>query len=126
LYINALEHGVLGLDSGMKDQDDGFILFYEEKERRLNVLNDHQFIELQLHWSAAEKICTIKIIDSGAGFIPKLDHNHSAVKKCERNDAFTPVQPASYGRGLKLIQQLTAHFEVVAPGNCSIVKLSLQ
>jgi anti-sigma regulatory factor (Ser/Thr protein kinase) len=126
LYMNALEHGVLGLDSSIKELEDGFILFYEEKERRLDSLCEHQFIEVQLHWSATDKSISIKILDSGAGFISKVDQTKRvSANNSESNDVFTPNQPVSYGRGLKLIQQLTTYFEVVAPGNCSIVKLSL-
>ena len=127
LYINALEHGVLGLDSSIKELEDGFIQFYEEKERRLALLCDQQFIEVQLRWSATEKTISIKILDSGTGFTPKVGHTKSILGKDNaQTDAFTPLQPVSHGRGLKLIRQLTSHFEVVAPGNCSIVKLSLQ
>jgi CheY-like chemotaxis protein len=127
LYINALEHGVLGLDSSIKELEDGFIQFYEEKERRLDLLCDHQFIEVQLHWSATEKTISIKILDSGTGFTPEVGHTKSILGEDNaKPDAFTPAQAVSHGRGLKLIQQLTTHFEVVAPGNCSIVKLSLQ
>lgn len=127
LYINALEHGVLGLDSAMKELEDGFIHFYEEKERRLNMLCEEQFIELKIQWSACDETIEITILDSGAGFMPKVDHNESMLDiTSEQNDAFTPVKTVSYGRGLRLIQQLTTYFEVVAPGNSSIVKMSLK
>ncbi|RMD78974.1 MAG: response regulator [Gammaproteobacteria bacterium] len=38
LYANALEHGVLGLDSGLKADPEGFARYYEERRRRLEAL----------------------------------------------------------------------------------------
>lgn len=40
LYSNALEHGVLGLDSQLKRDGQGFADYYQERARRLGVLTD--------------------------------------------------------------------------------------
>jgi hypothetical protein len=40
LYANAVEHGLLKLDSSIKDQPDGFSKFNELKNKRLSTLED--------------------------------------------------------------------------------------
>ncbi|WP_333608999.1 SpoIIE family protein phosphatase [Arsukibacterium sp.] len=103
LYLNALEHGVLGLDSTMKSGDDGFIHFYEEKEKRLQHLTEQQFIEFDMQWLAERELLQMCITDSGKGFSP-----------C--NDSVT-VNCNAFGRGLSFIQTLTSSFDIVPPGN---------
>lgn len=103
LVANALEHGVLGLDSAIKDEPDGFIAFYEEKERRIAQLAEHQFIQLNLEWSGTTQQLFLTITDSGAGFLPKVNH--------------TETEELTYGRGLQLIKQLSRQVEMIAPGN---------
>jgi hypothetical protein len=40
LYTNALDHGVLNLQSSLKDTPDGFTQYYSEREKRLETLSD--------------------------------------------------------------------------------------
>lgn len=40
LYSNALEHGVIGLDSTMKSDTAGFARYYQERVSRLQALRD--------------------------------------------------------------------------------------
>ena len=40
LYSNALEHGLLRLDSAWKQDSDGFALYYQERSARLQALED--------------------------------------------------------------------------------------
>jgi two-component system, HptB-dependent secretion and biofilm response regulator len=103
LFANALEHGVLEMQSTLKDQPDGFISFYEEKERRIAMLHEQQFVEIHLGWSAIKNTLTVGIKDSGAGFVQKTNQ--------------TPTEVQVYGRGLSLIQKLSSQLEIVAPGN---------
>jgi anti-sigma regulatory factor (Ser/Thr protein kinase) len=116
LFVNAIEHGVLQLDSQLKEQPDGFCQFYEEKERRLESLTDQHFIEFLLCWSSVDSTLTAKCTDSGAGFIPILVATSAT--------SATEDQNISYGRGLRLIQQLTQHFHIEPPGNCFTVVMS--
>ena len=39
-YNNALDHGVLGLDSEVKNQEDGFLIYYQQREEALANLTD--------------------------------------------------------------------------------------
>lgn len=103
LYINALEHGVLGLNSKMKTGDDGFIRFYEEKEKRLQQLNEQQFIAFDMQWLADRQLLQMHITDSGKGFI------HSSDDIAKNGNAF--------GRGLTFIQTLTSSLQIIPPGN---------
>jgi response regulator of citrate/malate metabolism/anti-sigma regulatory factor (Ser/Thr protein kinase) len=111
LFVNALEHGVLQLDSGIKEQADGFDYFYQEKQRRLAKLTDEHYIEVALSWNALEQTVEIDIADCGAGFSDK-NNIHS-------------VEPQGYGRGLELVKNMTDKFDILYPGNRFIVVLSL-
>lgn len=103
LYINALEHGVLGLNSAIKTGDDGFIRFYEEKEERLLQLTEQQFIAFDMQWLAERELLQICISDSGKGF--PYGRSNSA------------TNGNAFGRGLTFIQTLASSFEIIPPGN---------
>lgn len=101
LYSNALEHGVLGLDSQLKRSADGFEEYYAERERRLEALT-HGHVRIQTeHMPAARggrlRIC---VEDSGEGFVPGEQHPLAT------NRSFS-------GRGLPLVESLceSLHFE---------------
>ena len=96
LYSNALEHGVLRLDSKLKADAQGFSHYYQERNRRLQALQDG-FVrfDLELRPQAEGGSLRIDVQDSGAGF---------AVV-----DALG-LQPGAgclSGRGLRLVRQLT-------------------
>lgn len=112
LFVNALEHGVLQLDSELKAAPDGFLTYYEEKERRLQGIDDSHSVLLKLHWTANENKLSAQIQDSGKGF----------TKLGQRDGQNTNP----YGRGLALVNQLTNHFDVIAPGNCYRFEMVLQ
>lgn len=103
LYVNALEHGVLQLDSKIKEQPEGFAQFYADKERRLHQLTEHHFIQLELYWSAIEPLLEIKLQDSGVGF---MSDQHEVREST-----------LSYGRGFRLVRQLSQQFDLIPPGN---------
>lgn len=108
LYSNALEHGVLALNSAKKDTLEGFSDYYEEREQALasltdgyvtfaiKVLSDHTLGQLIL-----------KVEDSGNGFdYSKIDFN---------------LVPSDmpYNRGLALLNQL-CHKVVFEKGGSSV------
>jgi CheY-like chemotaxis protein len=96
LYSNALEHGVLGLDSAWKRDCAGFARYYQERDSRLAQL-DSGFIRLHLDVSAlGEGGCLrIRVEDSGAGF----DAEHLLAR--------APVIDELHGRGLRLVRELS-------------------
>ncbi|AKV07440.1 chemotaxis protein CheY [Pseudomonas fluorescens NCIMB 11764] len=95
LYSNALEHGVLGLDSSLKRDASGFTLYYQQRNARLDELQDGY---VRVHLQVAPKddggCLAIRVEDSGKGF------------DVERVMA-RPVDGIRLsGRGISLIRQL--------------------
>ena len=69
LYSNALEHGVLGLDSRLKRDAAGFALYYEQRNARLEALQDgYVRVHLQVRPHSAGGCLVIRVDDSGKGF----------------------------------------------------------
>ncbi|MGF6207174.1 fused response regulator/phosphatase [Pseudomonas sp. ADAK2] len=96
LYSNALEHGVLGLDSSLKRDASGFARYYQERNTRLDQLQDG-YVRLHLAVTpTGEGGClSIRVDDSGKGF--------DVAKVMER-----PVDGVRLsGRGVGLIRQLS-------------------
>lgn len=110
LLVNALEHGVLRLDSNLKNTDDGFLNFYSEKEQRLRNLSAADVIKLSMDWDSSNRKLKFQIEDSGAGF--------------PFDDKVLGSDEKIFGRGIALIKQLTSSFEVIPPGNTFRVVLS--
>ncbi len=106
LFANALDHGILGLDSAIKSSPDGFMEFYELKEKRLQSLESGR-IRILLSHIATETggQLTIKVIDSGQGF----DYKKSRIQMDE-NTAFS-------GRGITLLQSLCSQLNYQGQGN---------
>ncbi len=69
LYSNALEHGVLGLDSELKKNPQGFSEYYDLRAKRLEGL-DLGFVNFKLNHIPTETggALTVLISDSGEGF----------------------------------------------------------
>lgn len=96
LYSNALEHGVLGLDSSLKRDAAGFARYYQQRNERLDELRDgYVRVHLQIapHGEGGQLI--IRVEDSGEGF--------DVARVMER-----PVDGGRLsGRGVSLIRQLS-------------------
>ena len=69
LYNNALDHGVLGLDSSMKNSNEGFTNYYTQRIQGLNDL-DVGFVKVSVdhHPTASGGRLIFNIVDSGKGF----------------------------------------------------------
>ncbi|MDH5693454.1 MAG: fused response regulator/phosphatase [Gammaproteobacteria bacterium] len=106
LYNNALDHGLLNLDSSMKYSADGFTAYYVERDTRLRAL-DAGHIDIQLHHQPTEQggRLTIEFEDSGEGF-DYSKHNW------ELSDNMTHS-----GRGLSIIKQLCSKISFSGNGN---------
>lgn len=105
LYANALEHGVLGLESSMKCDADGFKRYYQLREQRLQALQDASVcIRAEVQSLAGGGVLRLYVKDSGPGF-----DVGSTLADCPR--------PAYYGRGLTLLASLCRHVEHFPPGN---------
>ncbi len=112
LFVNALDHGVLDLPSEIKYRSgEGYLEFFEERQRRLDALCDG-FIAIEMELDSAEgrPILRLMISDSGKGFDPR-DHGHAA----EADDEMTA------GRGLTLVRSLCQHLSYNSQGNEVVV-----
>ena len=106
LYANALDHGVLGLDSSLKDEVNGYVKYYELREKRLAELVDEKIeIKLQHEPQNGHGKLTIEIKDSGAGF----DFTRASMSLDENT--------LSHGRGLPLVRKKVKCLEFTGAGN---------
>lgn len=106
LFANALDHGLLELDSNIKETSEGFMQFYNLKEERLQHVTrgkvrfsfDHQPMDLGGR-------LTIKVCDSGEGF-----DWHRHCSELDVNEGYS-------GRGLKLVEALCSRLVYQGRGN---------
>lgn len=109
LYNNALDHGVLGLSSELKNSPDGFEIFYKERKERLEHL-ENAWIRVVMESSSTEEdeFINITITDSGEGF--------DNAKSNENQDLIVS------GRGLTLLTSLCDEVTFNEKGNeCKVV-----
>ncbi len=102
LFNNALDHGLLKLDSGLKHHEDGMEKYYEERASRLAGLKTGR-IQLFMEKITAptqKAVLRIRMKDSGKGF----DYQAFAARSA------TPGQ--FHGRGILLLQSVcrSVHF----------------
>ncbi len=94
LFNNALEHGVLRLQSNLKDTPDGFEQYYQLRQSRLDALV-HDNIEIELEYLRGNpNQIRLVITDSGDGF----DFESKTEQANDSNQ--------SHGRGLQLLYSL--------------------
>ncbi len=106
LFNNALDHGILGLDSSLKQDAEGFMRYYQEREQALSSLAQG---EIRLHLSHRPEVdggrLEIRIQDSGQGF--------DVTAWCDNGE-----EKKTYcGRGLGLVQALCQELEFRGCGN---------
>lgn len=115
LYSNALEHGVLKLDSALKSTPSGFAEYYSLRQERLDNLVDG-FVKVGMkHQSAGGRsgVFTLSIEDSGEGF--------------DYPDKYLKVQNESQkklcGRGIPLIHSICQSLEYLGSGNKVVAEI---
>jgi len=116
LFINALDHGVLELNSSLKDSAEGFSQYFNERAKRLDKLADNvintadNYVRISLQYfpllHGGKMIINIK--DSGQGFdiFDVVKSNSSAM-----NDGVKLS-----GRGVELVNQLCDTLEYQEKG----------
>lgn len=109
LYINALDHGILGLKSSLKNTSDGFTKYFEQRGKKIASL-DSGYIKLKLSLESNKKLnrLDISVEDSGPGFDFEKVTKHSH----QNNNLVS-------GRGITLIMALCDSVEFHKPGNKS-------
>lgn len=106
LYSNALEHGVLGLDSSLKRSAEGFQQYYEQRAVRLESINGYVRFEFDCDARQPEGSLTIRVTDSGEGF----DFQQDAGPDLDANFGY-------HGRGLTLLSDLCHKIHHEGVGN---------
>jgi hypothetical protein len=105
LYLNALEHGILKLNSEIKQAEDGFIKYYSLREQRMSSLVSDDSISLVVDWCMNNNSIHLTVTDSGAGF------DYQAMNVQRSTDDFY------YGRGVNMIYSLCAEVNFKGCGN---------
>lgn len=114
LYSNSLEHGILGIESRLKNTDEGFVQYYEERSARLMDLEDACIqVNLCFDPSVAKDTLLIQVKDSGKGF--DIGRVNSDVDK---DDCF--------GRGISLVRSLASSVQYADGGKSVLVHYSLK
>ncbi|AUH51447.1 hypothetical protein CXB49_11775 [Chromobacterium sp. ATCC 53434] len=108
LFNNALDHGVLGLDPGLKEQPDGYERYFTSRREKLAALEE-AWIALQLERRSEEaRDCIrIQLRDSGAGF----DH-HTLMERLGQR-----AGERRHGRGVELVRALCSRLVYRGHGN---------
>jgi two-component sensor histidine kinase len=112
LLNNALDHGILELDSELKaDPEDGFERYISERLARLAAL-ETGFVEIEIEpvWQRDGEHLQLRVKDSGKGF------NHEAMLRADISES----QKRS-GRGLPLLRDLCTTVTYLGNGNEVVV-----
>ncbi len=92
LFSNAIEHGLLALDSSIKDDEDGFFSYYQLREERLSALDDSAFLSLDVRYNPDVRQFVFSLKQSGKGF------SSSEQVELDRGE--------THGRGVLLVSEL--------------------
>ena len=113
LFNNALDHGLLGLDSAIKSGADGMERYFEARARRLEALEDGE-IEIRIGKMECETggMLRVHFRDTGKGF----DHRKRAAVDMSANRNY-------HGRGIPLLRSLCRMVEYLGNGSEVVVWL---
>lgn len=104
LFNNALDHGVLGLDSGIKHGPDGFEHYLQLRDERMRMLDRGEIsIEVDSAMIEGRPAVRVHVIDSGDGF------DYRAMQAAGGG--------AQHGRGIVLTRSLVSRLEYSGKGN---------
>mgnify|MGYP000131901118 CR=1 FL=1 len=106
LITNGIDHGLLGLDSQLKNSADGFQQYYNLRNERLNNLSGESLnISLRHLPDAAGGMLVIRVVDTGEGF------DFNAI------DLDIPKASQMSGRGIPLLTRLCESIVYEGNGN---------
>lgn len=98
LLSNAVDHGLLGMDSKIKEQPDGFFLFYQLREDKLAELDEAAWISLDIDLDPDKQQLLLTLEHSGEGF------EYQPIESLSENTL-------TYGRGIVLATELCESLE---------------
>ncbi len=109
LFNNALDHGLLGLDSATKGWMGGFEIYMQQRAERLaNLEKGHIALSFLLHEDDGRAVLDIDVSDSGQGF------DYEALTK---NGGLAIDDSRPHGRGIALVRSLCAEVVFGGTGN---------
>jgi CheY-like chemotaxis protein/anti-sigma regulatory factor (Ser/Thr protein kinase) len=113
MYSNALEHGVLRLDSALKRDASGFARYYQARQAALEDVKGS--VRFDLHCAERDGVVTLEIIatDSGPGF------DTSAASPQNQH----PSEQNYHGRGIRLLAETCSLVEHLDGGRSTRVQL---
>jgi hypothetical protein len=113
LYVNALDHGVLALDSSLKKDPAGFEAYFKTRQSRLARLDSgYVQFDLSAEQGIAQRSILVRVEDSGASFA------------CADPMLSPSTKTALDGRGLELIRGLCESLEIEGKGNIVSARFS--
>ena len=106
LFANALEHGLLHLDSKLKEISEGFMQYFQLREERLREADDSR-IKVSFDHRPVDNggRLVIRVQDSGKGF-----DSSQVFSRIDGNTGY-------FGRGIQLVRKLCAEVEYSGDGN---------
>jgi len=110
LFNNALDHGLLGLDSTTKSWVGGFEIYMQQRIERLAKLSDGLIdLSFLLHQQDSRAVLDISVHDSGPGF----DYGQRAADA----SALSETNQSVFGRGIALVNSLCEQVVYSGTGN---------
>lgn len=110
LFINALDHGLLKLDSRLKCSPEGFEQYLTQREQRMGALTDGSIcVSCERTVWNGRRVLRIRVRDSGGGF------DYESLLEDLQDNA------RAYGRGLPLVKNLATHMEFAEGGSEVVV-----
>jgi serine phosphatase RsbU (regulator of sigma subunit) len=107
LYVNALDHGVLELNSSLKASPEGFAEYFKTRELRLQQLtHGHVIFHVSVEQLNDLRSIMFRVEDSGAGF----NHKDHVFDQSRTGNRFS-------GRGIHLISELCESLRYLGKGN---------
>lgn len=110
LFNNALDHGLLGLDSITKSWIGGFEIYMQQRAERLaNLVEGRVELSLLLHQEESRAVLDISVNDSGPGF--------DFAKRMGDRLALSETNEGVFGRGIALVNSLCEQVVYTGTGN---------
>lgn len=108
LFNNALDHGILRLDSAIKHGADGFDKFLQLRDERLHALDNGKIgLEIEKVVIEGKYGVKIRVADSGSGF------DYAAMLANAEN----AVKQGQHGRGITLVESMAYKLEFAGNGS---------
>lgn len=122
LYSNALEHGIMKLDSAMKKTPQGFVEYYAKRREALGELVEGRIRIAIKHTEGEDENgslgrLTINVKDSGAGFGLESDKLFLQASQVDSKALDESDKHRYFGRGLTLMKNACEKVHIKAPGN---------